>query len=133
MFCLNKFVQVSLLLFLASVPLLTLASPPETKPTPAVCKSDLKEWSQQKTEALTIEQIFERMNIMVACADEAHHHHHSDKKTYAFLDEFYRIHTELANRTFDFITRHNLKAQFDEEENGTASAQTSSLGTGSTQ
>ena len=40
------------------------------------------------------------------------------------LSEFYRVHAELANRTFDFIARHNLKAQFDEEENGTANAQT---------
>ena len=96
----------------------TMAAPPEVKPTPALCKVDLKEWSGQKTETLTIAQISERMNLMVACADEAHHHHHSDKKTYAYLNEFYREHTELANRTFDFITRHNLKPQFDEEENG---------------
>jgi len=110
-------------LFLAgAVP--TLASPTETKPTPSVCKADLKEWSVQKTETLTLDQINERMNTMVACADEAHHHRRSDKITMAYLNEFYRVHTELANRTFNFITRHNLKAQFDEEENGVASGQT---------
>jgi ferredoxin-NADP reductase len=58
--------------------------------------------------------------------DEAHHHRHSDKRTMAYLNEFYRVRAELANRTFDFITRHNLKAQFDEEENGVASGQTAS-------
>jgi hypothetical protein len=119
-------------LFLA-VPGPTLASPHDTKPTPAVCKAALKEWSAQKTETLALDQINERMNMMVACADEAHHHRHSDKKTMAYLNEFYRVHAELANRTFDFITRHNLKAQFDEEENGTASAQTSSRSAGSSQ
>lgn len=115
-------------LFLA-VPGSMLASPPDAKPTPAVCKAALKEWSAQKTETLTLDQINERMNMMVACADEAHHHRHSDKKTMAYLSEFYRVHAELANRTFDFITRHNLKVQFDQEENGSTSAQTSSRGT----
>ena len=125
--CLKKCLKtLSLLLVLASVTRPTLASPTETKPTPAVCKANLKEWTEQKTESLTIDQIFERMNTMVACADESHHHRHSDKKTLAYLNEFYRVHTELANRTLDFITRHNLKAQFDEEENGVASGQTAS-------
>jgi hypothetical protein len=126
MFCLNKSLQLSLLLFLGSVPMPTLASPPEAKPTPAVCKADLEEWSVQKTETLTLDQINERMNMMVACADEAHHHRHRDKRTMAYLNEFYRVHTELANRTFDFITRHNLKAQFEEEENRVANGQTAS-------
>jgi hypothetical protein len=27
---------------------------------------------------------------------EAHHHRHSDKTTMAYLNEFYRVHTELA-------------------------------------
>jgi hypothetical protein len=94
---------------------------PETKPTPAVCKTDLKTWSAQKTETLTISEIDERMTEMVACADEAHHHRRSDKKVRAYLDEFYRTHSELANRTFDFITRHDLQAQFGEEEDGTKS------------
>ena len=117
---------LSLILVLASVNWPALASPPETKPTPAVCKAGLKEWSAQKTETLTLDQINERMNMMVACADEAHHHRRSDKRTMAYLNEFYRVHAELANRTFDFITRHNLKAQFDEEENEVASGQTAS-------
>jgi len=56
------------------------------------------------------------MNELVACADEVHHHHHSDKKMRAYLDEFYRTHSELAARCFDFITRYDLKRQFDEEE-----------------
>jgi hypothetical protein len=122
MFCLHKPVRISLLVLLLSIAVPTLASPPDTKPTPAVCKAALKEWSAQKAETLTLDQINERMNMMVACADEAHHHRHSDKKTMAYVNEFYRVHAELANRTFDFITRHNLKAQFDEEENGTASS-----------
>ena len=103
-----------------------VAVPPKAGPTAAACKADLNEWSQQKTETLTIEQISQRMDVMVASADEAHHHWHSDKRTTGYLDEFYRVHTELANRTFDFITRHNLKAQFDEEENRDASGQTAS-------
>jgi hypothetical protein len=90
----------------------------DTKPSPAVCKADLKTWSAQKTETLTIDQITVRMNEMVACADEAHRHHHSDKQTMAYLAEFYRTHAELADRTFDFITRHDLQKQFGEEENG---------------
>jgi len=123
--CLNKWRKaLSLLIVLASVTRPTLASPPESKLTPAVCKANLKEWTEQKTESLTIDQIFERMNAMVACADESHHHRHSDKKTLAYLNEFYRVHTELANRTLDFITRHNLKTQFNDEENGVGNGQT---------
>lgn len=117
---------LSFMFFVLAVAAPTMAVPPDVKPTPAVCKAELKEWSEQKTEMLTIEQIYERMNTMVACADEAHRHRHSDKKALGYLNEFYRVHTELANRTFDFITRHNLKAQFDEEENGVGSGQTAS-------
>jgi len=106
----------------------TMAAPPEAKPATAVCKAELKEWSAQKTETLTIDQLFDRMHALVACADEAHHHRHSEKKTFAYLNEFYRVHTELANRTFDFITRHDLKTQFQEEENG-AGGQTASKAT----
>ena len=72
-------------LFLA-VPGPMLASPPNAKPTPAVCKAALKEWSAQKTETLTLDQINEPMNMMVACADEAHHHRRSDKRTMAYLN-----------------------------------------------
>jgi hypothetical protein len=104
----------------------TIAAPPDAKAVPTVCKANLKEWSQEKTESLTIDEIYVRMNMMVACADESHHHRHGDKRTLAYLNEFYRVHTELANRTFDFITRHNLKAQFDEEENGVGMGQTAS-------
>jgi hypothetical protein len=101
---------------------LTLASSvmaaPDQKPAPAVCKADLKTWSAQKTETLTIEQINTRMNEMVACADEAHQHRHSHRKMSAYLDEFYRTRSELANRAFDFIARHDLRGQFAEQENG---------------
>jgi hypothetical protein len=90
----------------------------EPKPTPAVCKADLKAWSAQKTETLTIPQIDTRMTEMVACAVEARSHRHSDKKMHAYLDEFYRTHSELANRAFDFIQRRDLQGQFGEEENG---------------
>jgi hypothetical protein len=101
--------------------ILTLASgamaAPDQKPTPAVCKADLKAWSASKTETLTIQQIDTRMNEMFTCADEARRHH-NDKKMWAYLDEFYRTHSELANRAFDFIKRHDLQGQFGEEENG---------------
>ncbi len=87
----------------------------EPKPSPAVCKADLKAWSAQKIETLTIAQIDERMTVMVACAQQEKKH---EKKMRAYLDEFYRTHSELADRTFDFITRHDLQKQFGEEENG---------------
>ena len=89
---------------------------PEQTPTPAVCKADLKAWSKSKLESLSIEQIKTRMNEMVACADETHHRHHSDKQVLMYLDEFYRTHTELADRAFDFIVNHNLRDQFYAEE-----------------
>jgi hypothetical protein len=99
---------------------LTLASgvtaAPEQTPTPAVCKADLKAWSNSKLESLTLDQINTRMNEMVACADQTHHHHHSDKQVRTYLDEFYRTHTELAERAFDFIVNHNLRDQFYAEE-----------------
>jgi hypothetical protein len=89
---------------------------PESKPvvTPAVCKADLRTWSVQRTETLTIAQITTRMNEMYACADQEKRH---EKQMRAYLDEFYRTHSELANRTFDFIVRHGLQEQFGEEEN----------------
>jgi hypothetical protein len=89
----------------------------EPKPSPAVCKADLKAWSVQKIETLTIAQIMERMNEMYACAEQEKKH---EKKMHVYLDEFYRTHSELADRTFDFITRHDLQKQFGEEENGSA-------------
>ncbi|MFZ3332186.1 MAG: hypothetical protein WA197_16245, partial [Candidatus Acidiferrales bacterium] len=85
-------------------------------PGPAVCKADLKAWSAQDTKTLTIDQINTRMNEMVACAKEAHQHRHSHKKVRAYLDEFYRTHTELADRAFDFIKSHDLGAKFYEEK-----------------
>ena len=91
---------------------------PDVSVTSATCKADLKSWSATKTETLTVEEIMHRMNEMVACAEQTNHH--SDKKTRAYLDEFYRTHSELASRAFDFIVTHNLRNQFYEEENGTS-------------
>jgi hypothetical protein len=107
---------LSLTLFVLVVASTAMAAP-ETHPTIAICKSDLKTWSTQKTETLTIKEIDTRMDEMVACADMTKKH---EKQMRAYLDEFYRTHTELANRTFDFITRHDLRGQFDEEEDGTS-------------
>jgi hypothetical protein len=121
-------VAIWLLLTVSSAIAQNNATPePEPKPTPAVCKADLKAWSAQKTETLTIKEIDVRMNEMVACANEASRHWHSYKQVHSYLDEFYRTHAELADRTFDFITRHDLQQQFGEEENG--SSQSASSGT----
>jgi hypothetical protein len=94
----------------------TIAAPPEVKPTPAACKADLKEWSQQKTETLTITELNKRLHIMFGCADLSKKH---EKQVRAYLEEFYRTDTELANRAFNFITSHGLAEQFGAEENGT--------------
>lgn len=86
----------SLTFFVLTVASTAMAAP-ETKPTRAVCKADLKAWSgagpASKAESLTIEQIKARMNEMVACADEAHHHWHSDKQVLMYLDVSYRTHS----------------------------------------
>lgn len=104
--------------FLIGVFVLTVTSSvfaaPQLEPTLAVCKADLKAWSAQKTESLTIKQIDERMNEMYACAERTKKH---EKKMRAYLDEFYRTHSELADRAFDFIMRHSLQEQFGQEEN----------------
>jgi hypothetical protein len=111
---------LSFLVFFWTIASGTMAAP---KPSPSVCKADLKAWSASKTETLTITELNERMNTMFGCADLSKKH---EKQVRAYLDEFYRTHTELANRAFNFITRHNLKAQFDEEENGVGGSQTAS-------
>jgi hypothetical protein len=98
----------------------TLAAP---EPGPSVCKADLKAWSASKTETLTITELNEHMKIMFACADQSKKH---EKQVRAYLAEFYRTHGELANRAFDFITRHGLAEQFGAEENGTSSTQAAS-------
>ncbi len=98
-------------------------STPTPKPSLAVCKADLKIWSADKTETLSVDQIFERMNMMVACGDEAKKAKKKDKEVLNYLYEFYRTHAELGNRTLDFIKRHDLSAQFREEENGVSGAQ----------
>ena len=105
----------TILVFVLTFAVVGIAAPDDPKPSPAVCKADLKAWSVQKIETLTIAQIDERMTVMVACAQQEKKH---EKKMRAYLDEFYRTHSELADRTFDFITRHDLQKQFGEEENG---------------
>jgi hypothetical protein len=112
-----------LVLAILMVPVPTLATPPEAKPTSSSCKMNLKEWSQQKTETLTITELRERMNTKVACADLSKKH---AKHVRAYLEEFYRTHSELANRAFDFITRHGLAEQFGEEENTVSTTQAQS-------
>ena len=115
----------SVALFLLTVVSSAMAAQ-EPNLTPTVCKADLKSSSASKAEILTIEQIDERMNTMFACANEAGHHRHNDKKVWTYLEEFYRLHSELANRAFDFITKHGLQAQFGQEENGQNKAQDAS-------
>ena len=87
-------------------------STPTPKPSPAVCKADLKMWSADKTETLSI-----------ACGDEAKKTKKKDKEVMKYLYEFYRTHAELGNRTLDFIKRHDLSTQFREEENGVSAAE----------
>jgi hypothetical protein len=115
--------RLLLVLAVLMVAVPTFAAPPEAKPTPSACKMNLKEWSQQKTETLTITELRERMNTMVACADLSKKH---EKQVRAYLEEFYRTHSELANRAFDFITRHGLAEQFGEEENRVSTTQAQS-------
>jgi hypothetical protein len=115
--------RLSLMLSLLTVAAPIMAAPPEAKPLSSACKLDLKEWSRQKTETLTITELNERMNIMFACADQSKKH---EKQVRAYLGEFYRTHSELANRSFDFITRHGLAEQFGAEENGTSRPQAAS-------
>jgi hypothetical protein len=113
-----------ILLIIAALVIATpvLAAPPEARPTLIACKTDLKEWSQEKTEGLTIAELNKRMNVMFACADLSKKH---EKQVRAYLDEFYRAHAELANRAFNFITRHGLAEQFGAEENGNGEHSTS--------
>lgn len=87
------------------------------KPSLPACQASLKIWSAEKTETLTLDQLFERMHTLVACADEAKKAKKKTKVVTAYLDEFYRTHTELANRTFEFIKRHDLQVEFRNEEN----------------
>ena len=114
---------VILVLALASSTMAAQDSTPAPKPNLAVCKADLKAWSAEKTENLTIDQVFERMNMMVACGDEAKKGKKKDKEVLAYVYEFYRTHSELGNRSLDFIKRHDLQTQFREEENGVNGAQ----------
>jgi hypothetical protein len=113
------------ILVLAATPSTMAAQEPDSTPKPnlAVCKANLKAWSAEKLEVLTMDQIFERMNMMVACGDEAKNEKKKYKEVMAYLYEFYRTHAELGNRTLHFIDRHDMSAQFREEENGTSNAQ----------
>jgi hypothetical protein len=102
------------------------AAPPEAKRTSNACRANFKAWTVAKTESLTLAEINERMRAMYTCAEEAHHHCHSEKRLRAYLDEFYRVHSELAGRTFDFITKHGLETEFREEENSAKNPQSAS-------
>ena len=93
------------------------AAAPELKPSPAVCKADLRAWSVSEAKTLTITELNEHMNVMFACAELSKKHQNQVR---AYLDEFYRTHAELADRAFNFITRHGLTEQFGAEENGTS-------------
>jgi hypothetical protein len=110
---------LSFLVFFLTIVSGTMAAP---EPSPGVCKADLKAWSASKTETLTIKELNERMNTMFTCADLYKKH---EKQVRAYLGEFYRTHAELANRAFDFITRHGLSEQFGAEENGDFKTQAS--------
>jgi hypothetical protein len=74
--------RLLLVLAILTVAVPTLAASPETKPTSSTCKMNLKEWSQQKTETLTVSELRERMNTMVACADLSKKH---EKQVRAYL------------------------------------------------
>jgi len=108
-------------LFLLVTPKILVAQEHDSTPTPApslsACKVSLKTWSSEKIETLTLDQLFERMHTLVACADGAKKAKKKTKVVASYLDEFYRTHTELANRTFDFIRRHDLQVEFTNEEN----------------
>jgi hypothetical protein len=69
-------------------------------------QGDLKAWSVQKIGTLTIAQIIALTNEMYSCAEQEKKH---EKKMRAYLDEFYRTRSELADRSFDFIARHDLQ------------------------
>ena len=75
--------KLLLVLAILTVAVPTLATPPEAKPTSSACKMNLKEWAQRKTEMLTISQLNERMNIMLACADLSKKH---EKQVRAYLE-----------------------------------------------
>jgi hypothetical protein len=96
---------------------------PAPKPSLVLCKADLKTWAAEKTETLTIDQIFEGMKTIVACGDEAKKAKKKDREVMTYLNEFYRRQAELGTRTIRFIDRHDLSAQFREEENGVNTAQ----------
>ncbi|HTU33977.1 MAG TPA: hypothetical protein VMF66_09260 [Candidatus Acidoferrum sp.] len=89
---------------------------PEPRPSPAVCKADLKAWSAQETGTLTIRELQDRMDEMYACAEQSQK---DEKQTLRYLNEFYCNDAELAGRSYDFIMRHGLQKQFGKEENGT--------------
>jgi hypothetical protein len=115
-----KMLLVILVLSVASTTIVAQESNSTSAPSLTVCKADLKTWSAVKTDTLTIDQIFERMNVMVACGDEAKKANKKDKEVLAYVYEFYRTHSELGNRALDFIKGHDLEAQFRQEANGAA-------------
>jgi len=55
---------------------------------------------------------------MYVCADLSKKH---EKQVHIYLDEFYRVHSELAGRAFDFIKSHDLLDEFHDEKDGAES------------
>jgi hypothetical protein len=98
-------------------------STPAPKPSLAVCKADLKKWSTESVETWTIDQIYEHMTMMQACAETSQKEEKKYKKVMAYLFELYRAHGELGNRALNFIKGHELAEKFREEENGVSPTQ----------
>ena len=93
------------------------------KPSLAVCKADLKKWSAESAETWTIDQIYEQMTTMVACAEVSKNEEKKYKKVMVYLAEFYRTRAELGTRALNFIKGHELSDQFREQQNGVSPAQ----------
>ena len=76
-----------------------------------------------KAETWTIDQIYEHMTTMVACAEVSKNKEKKYKKVMVYLAEFYRTHAELGNRALNFIRGRELFDQFHEEQNGVSPEQ----------
>ena len=83
-------------------------SPPAPTPSLAVCKADLKKWSAESADTWTIDQIYEHMIMMQACAETSIKKEKKYKKVMDYLCEVYRAHAELGLRALDFIKGHEL-------------------------
>lgn len=94
-----------------------------SKTEPYCLQSGLKKWSAESAETWTIDQIYEHMTVMQACAETSVKKEKKYKKVMDYLSEFYRAHGELGTRALEFIQKRELSAQFREEENGVSPAQ----------